>query len=214
MDIRWYDRSQDYSEIHFSNIKINFTDQIFNVIAEEIKYQINSFLQDNVTTHRFNTHVRYDNAIGIEWSNVNGSNCIFELKLKNEFTYSHFTLDGGENSINTGAKIINKDNYGVYILPCAEFNGVYDSYNPMPSYDINSLYFHWDIIKFNNYVCEIENINNKSGVILMKEYGLNDMKLFRLNDGTQHCKIWFTNYWINIIPIWFKRLLIEYVMFY
>jgi hypothetical protein len=40
----------------------------------------------------------------------------------------------------------------------------------------------------------------------MKEYGLNDIKLFRLNDGTQHCKIWFTKDGINIIPIWFKRL--------
>jgi hypothetical protein len=67
-----------------------------------------------------------------------------------------------------------------------------------------------------NYVCEVEGImtNSKSGAALMKEYGLNDMKIFRLNDGTQHCKFWFTNDGVNIIPLWFKRLLIEYVMFY
>jgi hypothetical protein len=40
------------------------------------------------------------------------------------------------------------------------------------------------------------------------------MKLFRVNEGNQHCKIWFTNDGINIIPMWFKRLLVEYVMFY
>jgi hypothetical protein len=57
--------------MHFGDIKINLTDQTFNVIAGEIKYQINSFLQDNGTSHRFNTNVRYDNAIGIEWSNNN-----------------------------------------------------------------------------------------------------------------------------------------------
>jgi hypothetical protein len=72
----------------------------------------------------------------------------------------------------------------------------------MPSYDINSLYFHWDILESDNYVCKVE------------EYEGNDVKLFRLTDGTQHCKIWFTNDGINIIPIWFKRLLLEYVIFY
>jgi hypothetical protein len=84
----------------------------------------------------------------------------------------------------------------------------------MPSYDINHLYFHWDIIEYDNYVCEVENTSDNKGIIKMKEYGLNDMKLFRLNDGTQHCKIWFTNDGINITPIWYKRLLVEYFMFY
>jgi hypothetical protein len=56
--------------------------------------------------------------------------------------------------------------------------------------------------------------NSKSGAVLMKEYELHDIKLFRLNDGDQYCKIWFPNNGINIIPLWFKRLLIEYVMFY
>jgi hypothetical protein len=86
----------------------------------------------------------------------------------------------------------------------------------MPSYDLSYLYFHWDVIENYNYVCEIENAvtNSKSGAVSMKEYGLNDMKLFRVNEGDQHCKIWFTNDGINIIPLWFKRLLVEYVMFY
>jgi hypothetical protein len=48
----------------------------------------------------------------------------------------------------------------------------------------------------------------------MKEYGMNDVKLFRVNDGNQHCKFWFTNDGMNIIPMWFKRLLIEYAMLY
>ena len=58
----------------------------------------------------------------------------------------------------------------------------------MPSYDINSLYFHWDILESDNYVCEIESFttNSKSGAVLIKEYGVNDMKVFRLNDGAQH----------------------------
>jgi hypothetical protein len=32
--------------MHFEEIKINLTGQTFNAIAEEIKFQINSFLQD------------------------------------------------------------------------------------------------------------------------------------------------------------------------
>jgi hypothetical protein len=57
----------------------------------------------------------------------------------------------------------------------------------MPSYDRNNLYFHWDMESYNE-VCEIENVmtNNKSGTVLMKEYGVNDLKLFRLNDEDQH----------------------------
>jgi hypothetical protein len=216
MGIVWYDRSQGYSDMHFGEIKINLTDQTFNVIAEEIKYQINSFLQDCGTPHRFNHNTRYDNAINIVWTNGNGSTDIFELQLLNEFTFGHFKLEGGASSYSSHAQIINKDNYELYILPWAEINGVCDRYNPMPNYDINNLYFHWDISKSDNYVCEIESVvmNSKSGGVLMKKYGVQDIKLFRLNDGPQHCKIWFTNDGINIIPLWFKRLLIEYVMFY
>jgi hypothetical protein len=81
---------------------------------------------------------------------------------------------------------------------------------------MSNVYFHWDITELDTYVCEIESVmtNNKSGVVLMKEYKLTDVKLFRVNDGCQHCQIWFTNDGVNIIPMWFKRLLIEYVMFY
>jgi hypothetical protein len=84
------------------------------------------------------------------------------------------------------------------------------------NYDLRSLYFHWDISESDNYICEVENImtNSGFGYVKMKEYGLYDIKLFRLTDGNQHCKIWFTNDGINIIPLWFKRLLVEYVMFY
>jgi hypothetical protein len=87
--------------------------------------------------------------------------------------------------------MINKDNNNLYLLPWGSIDGIYDSYNPMPNYDFNNLYFHWDILDNYNYVCEVESImtNSKSGAILMKEYGLNDIKLFRLNDDNQHCKI-------------------------
>jgi hypothetical protein len=56
MDITWYDRSQGYSEIHIGHIKINLTDQTFDAIREEIKYQINSFLEENNIPHRFDTY--------------------------------------------------------------------------------------------------------------------------------------------------------------
>jgi hypothetical protein len=105
--------------------------------------------------------------------------------LENEFTFGYFKLEGGESSYSSHAQIINKDNYDLYLYPWAENNGVYDSYNPMLSYDINNLYFHWDIIEFDNYICEIESVvmNSKSETVLMKEYGLNDINLYRLNDG-------------------------------
>jgi hypothetical protein len=100
--------------------------------------------------------------------------------------------------------------------PWGNYSNINNSYQPLDNYDLSNLYFHWDILDNYNYVCEIESImtNSKSGAILMKEYRINDMKLFRLNDGIQHCKFWFTNDGINITPIWFKRLLIEYIMFY
>jgi hypothetical protein len=74
MGVIWYHRSRDYSEIHFGKIEIGLTDQTFNEIEEEIKTQINSLLQNWSSSHRFNTHTRYDNAINIEWTNVNVSN--------------------------------------------------------------------------------------------------------------------------------------------
>jgi hypothetical protein len=58
-------------------------------------------------------------------------------------------------------------------------------------------------MKSDTYVCEIEGVstNHKSGPDLMKEYGMNDVNLFRMNDGSQHCKIGFTNDGMNIIPM-------------
>jgi hypothetical protein len=102
------------------------------------------------------------------------------------------------------------------MLPWTTIFGVYDRYDPLDDCDMSNIYFHWDIMESDNFVCEIESVvtNSKSGVVLAKEFGLNDMKLFRVNDGTQHCKIWFTKDGMNIIPMWFKRLLIKYVMFY
>jgi hypothetical protein len=38
--------------------------------------------------------------------------------------------------------------------------------------------------------------------------------MLRLDVRAQYCKIWFTNDGMNIIPLWFKKLLVEYVMFY
>jgi hypothetical protein len=68
---------------------------------------------------------------------------------------------------------------------------------------LSNIYFHWDVIESYTYVCEIESVstNNKSGAVCMKEYGLNDVKLFRLNEGNQHCKFWFINDGMNIIPM-------------
>jgi hypothetical protein len=81
---------------------------------------------------------------------------------------------------------------------------------------LSNLFFHWDVTESDTYLCEIEGVstNLKSETVLMKEYDLHGIKLVRLNEGDQHCKFWFTNDGMNIIPIWFKRLLIEYVMFY
>jgi hypothetical protein len=135
--------------------------------------------------------------------------------LYNEYTKSHFELDGGADSVNSYAKNLNKDNYRLNLCSWGNFYGVHDSYQPFGSYDLSNIFFYWDIMESDTYDCEIEGLstNNKSGVMLMKEYGLNDVKLSRLVDGNQHCKFWFTNDGMNIIPMWFKRLLIEYVMF-
>jgi hypothetical protein len=85
------------------------------------------------------------------------------------------------------------------------YNCVYDSYQSIPGYDKSNLYFHWVITKSDNYVCEIEEIitNHKPSTILIKEYRLNGIKLFRLDDGNQHCKIWFIKDGMNIIIMWF-----------
>jgi hypothetical protein len=155
-------------------------------------------------------------VILLDWYNSSGSDYDFEFRLCNEYTISHFELDGGADNLNSYAKKLNKNNTGLYLLPWGNYNEVYNSYQPLGNYELNNLYFHWNIIKFDNYICEIENVmmNSELHYVKMKEYGLHYIKLFRLNDGIQHCKIWFTNDGINIIPIWFKRLLVEYAMFY
>jgi hypothetical protein len=99
---------------------------------------------------------------------------------------------------------------------CGNYNGVYDSYQPLGNYGLSNIFFHWDIAESDTYACVIEGVSprNKSGIVLMKEYRLNDVKLNKVNEGNQSCKFWFTNDGMNIIPMWFKRILIEYVMFY
>jgi hypothetical protein len=81
---------------------------------------------------------------------------------------------------------------------------------------MSNLYFHWDITESDNDVCEIESVvtNNKFGPVLMKEYGLFDIKLFVLDNEQLEFKIWFTSDGVEIIPVWCKKLLIEYVTFY
>jgi hypothetical protein len=46
-------------------------------------------------------------------------------------------------------------------------------------------------MELDTYVCEVESVmtNNELEVVLMKEYRLSYMKVFRLNDENQHCKI-------------------------
>jgi hypothetical protein len=81
---------------------------------------------------------------------------------------------------------------------------------------MSNVYVYWNRIESDNYVCEVESAmtNNKLCLVVMKEYGVSDMKIFRVNDDTQHCKIWFPNDGMNIIPMWSKSILVEYVMFY
>jgi hypothetical protein len=65
------------------------------------------------------------------------------------------------------------------------------------------------IIESDNSVCEIESIitNNKSDSVLRKEYEVNDVKLFRLDNGNQHCKILVTSDGMNIIPVCFLEII-------
>jgi hypothetical protein len=66
----------------------------------------------------FWTSQRYDDAIKIEWYIVDGSTDFFEFKLgQSIYTIGHFTFDGRANSPNSHVKILNKDNYYLYILP-------------------------------------------------------------------------------------------------
>jgi hypothetical protein len=62
----------------------------------------------------------------------------------------------GVNSDNLNSRQISKNNPYLFIRNYANVNSVYDSYNPMPSYDLSNLYFHWDVMESYNYVCEVD----------------------------------------------------------
>jgi hypothetical protein len=89
------------------------------------------------------------------------------------------------------------------MLPWSNDNGVRASYQPLGNYDLSNLFFHGDVTESDIYVCYIEGVstNHKSEPVLMKEYGRNDIKLFRVNDSNKHCQIWFTKDGMNIIPM-------------
>jgi hypothetical protein len=59
--------------------------------------------------------------IRIQWDNAGESNDDFEFRLYNEYTNSHFELDGGADSDNSFAKNLNKGNYGLNLLPWGNF---------------------------------------------------------------------------------------------
>jgi hypothetical protein len=46
----------------------------------------------------------------------------------------------GEDCVNQNPRKITKNNPYLFIRNYSNLNGVYDSYNTMPSYDINNLY--------------------------------------------------------------------------
>jgi hypothetical protein len=215
--VTFYNVINGVKNISTTNIHINLTTESISDIAYIIAARLNDFLASKGKPNRFKASISYGNGMCVEWYNVSESpDDYFELRLNNEYTIEYFGLDGGLDSINSNAKVINKNNTGIYLVTQGNYKDIHNSYRPLDNYDLSSLYFHWDIIESDNYVCEVENVvmNSELGGVKMKEYGLNDMKSFRLNEGTQHCKIWFKNDGINIIPIWFKRLLVEYVMFY
>jgi hypothetical protein len=63
-------------------------------------------------------------------------------------------------------------------------------------------------LESDNHIFEIEEITtkHKSSHVLMKEYILNNVKLFRVNEYNQYFKFWSKNDWMINIPMWFKRL--------
>jgi hypothetical protein len=201
--VTYYNRVNGSNYIGIPNIHNNLTIETTIDIGNKIISHLNDYLESKDKPHRFRTYISHGNVIRIDWYNTSGSDDDFEFRLYNEYTISHFELDDGADSVNSNAKKLNKDNHGLNMLPLGNYNGVFDNYQPLSNYDLSNIFFHWDIIESYNYVCEIENVmtNNKSGTVLMKEYGLNDLKLFRLNEGNQHCKFWFTNDGMNIIPI-------------
>jgi hypothetical protein len=65
-----------------------------------------------------------DDAIDITWNNPNRSNDFFEFVSFNDYTRGYFTIEGGRNSSNPGARIIEKDNDYIYIFSWGNLDGV------------------------------------------------------------------------------------------
>jgi hypothetical protein len=192
--VTYYNIVNGDNNLYITNIQINHTTETTIDIGNKIVSHLNDYLESKDIPHIFRTYISYWNIIRIQWYNAGDSNDDFEFMLFNEYTSEHFELDGGADSVNSYAKKLDKNNAGLYLLPWGNDNGVHDSYQPIGNYDLSNLFFHWDVMESDTYVYEIESAstNNKSGDVCMKEYGLNDVKLFRLNEGNQHCKIWFT----------------------
>jgi hypothetical protein len=132
--------------------------------------KLTDFLASYNKTPRVRTN-NYVSTIYIFWNNAGDSSDFFEFSLVNEYTIGHFSFYGGEDSVNQNAMKIAKNNPYLFIFCYSNINGIYDSYNPMPSYDINNLYFQRDVMESYNYFCEIENVvmNSKSGAVTRKK---------------------------------------------
>jgi hypothetical protein len=122
--------------LHNKKIQIGLTNQKSDEIGTIIIDQLNTFLESYGSPHRFRTSKRFDNGIYIDWYNVKESNDVFKFRMNNIYTIGHFTYEGGTNSPNSYAKILNKDNYDLDIISWGNYNGVYDNYQPLDDYDI------------------------------------------------------------------------------
>jgi hypothetical protein len=202
IEIMYYDRNSGGSNMNLFKFSLNLTTLKPIEIGNEIVEKLQAFFESKNKTHIVGT-IDYDNSIYIYWSNADNSTDTFEFRMVNDYTINHFSFYGGASSVNQNAMNLTKNNPYLFIHCYSNVDGTYDSYSPMSSYDLRNLYFHWDAMESDSYICEVEGImiNKKSGAVVMKEYRINDVKLFRLTDGNQHCKIWFTNDGMNIIPL-------------
>jgi hypothetical protein len=110
-------------------------------IAAEIVGKLQAYLASRNKTPIVGT-MNYDSSIYIYWSNAGNSSDFFEFSIINDYTIDHFSFYGGGSSDNQNAMNLTKSNPYLFIYCYNNANGVYDSYNPMPSYYINNLYFH------------------------------------------------------------------------
>jgi hypothetical protein len=149
LDITCYDRSTGGNYMYFLRFRLNLTTQKPMDIAAEIVEKLQAYLALRNKTQIVGT-MNYDSSIYIYWSNAGNSNDFFELSLVNDYKISHFSFEMGANSDNLNSRQITKNNPYLFIRNYANVNGVYDSYNPMPNYDINNLYFHWDVMESYN----------------------------------------------------------------